>query len=40
MIFDTVAEPLFRSDIVYYTTLSFLLLIGVTLIYDRIFTLE
>ena len=37
MIFDTVAEPLFRSDIVYYTTLSFLLLIGVTLIYDRIF---
>ena len=37
MIFDAVAEPLFRSNIVFYTTLSFLLLIVMTLIYDRIF---
>ena len=37
MIFDAVAEPLFRSSIVYYTTLSFSLLIVVTLIYDRFF---
>lgn len=38
MIFDAVSEPLFRSSIVYYSTLTFLILAFVTVIYDRVFT--
>jgi len=38
VLFDGVAEPLFRSNIVFYSALSFFLFITVTFIYDRIFT--
>ena len=38
MLFDAVSEPLFRSSIVYYSIVCFLLLAVVTFIYDRIFT--
>ena len=37
LLFDGVTEPLFRSNIVFYSTLSFFLFIIVTFIYDRIF---
>jgi hypothetical protein len=37
LIFDGVAEPLFRSNIVFYSTISFFIFIIVTFIYDRIF---
>jgi hypothetical protein len=37
LIFDAVAEPLFRSNIVFYSTICFLIFLFVTFIYDRIF---
>jgi hypothetical protein len=37
LIFNTVAEPLFRSNIVFYSTISFSLFLFLTFIYDRIF---
>jgi hypothetical protein len=37
MIFDAVSEPLFRSNIVFYSIISFLIFIIVTFIYDRFF---
>ena len=38
MLFDAVSEPLFRSNIVLYSTLSFVLFIVVAFTYDRCFT--
>ena len=38
MLFDAVSEPLFRSNIVLYSSLSFVLFIVVAFIYDRCFT--
>ena len=37
LIFDAVSEPLFRSNIVYYSTFTFFMIMIITLIYDRIF---
>jgi hypothetical protein len=37
LIFNTVAEPLFRSNIVFYSTISFFLFLFLAFIYDRIF---
>ena len=37
LFFDTAAEPLFRSNIVFYSSISFLLFLLITFIYDRIF---
>jgi hypothetical protein len=36
ILFDAVSEPLFRSNIVFYSILSFFLFILVTFIYDRL----
>jgi hypothetical protein len=38
MLFDAVAEPLFRSNIVFYSTISFFIFLIVSFIYDRFFT--
>lgn len=38
ILFDAVSEPLFRSNIVYYATFTFVLLVLCTLIYDRFFS--
>lgn len=37
ILFDVVAEPLFRSNIVFYSTISFLTFVIFTFIYDRFF---
>jgi hypothetical protein len=37
MLFDAVSEPLFRSNIVFYSTISFFIFLIVSFIYDRLF---
>lgn len=38
MLFDNVSEPLFRSNIVFYSTISFFSFVVLTVLYDRMFT--